>query len=237
MKYVGVDGCKAGWLGAWVEDGRWDVGVYAEFGLLWADHADAEVVLVDIPIGLAEGGDRAVEPLVRQMLGPRRSSVFNTPARSAVHAPTKEAARVANRKASGKSLSEQSLGIMNKIREVDSFLADHPEAREKVLESHPEVCFSMAAGQPMAYAKRDVPGVVERYDILHRHVPDVRGVLDRVRAGYPASKVAGDDVFDALILAVTAGQGVNRLQSVPDPVEYDETGLPMAIWYAEFEEQ
>jgi predicted RNase H-like nuclease len=236
MKFVGVDGCKAGWCAAWVADGRWDVGVYLSFDELWDAHRDARSVLVDIPIGLAEDAHRTAEGLLRNRLGPRRASVFNTPARSAVHAVSKEAAKALNRKASGKSLSEQSLGIMPKIMEVDLFLAAHPEAVEKVFESHPELAFALAAGQPMAYPKRDVPGVVERYEILKRYVPDVRGLLDRVRQEYPASRVAGDDVFDALILAVSGRQGRDRLRSLPEPVERDATGLPMAIWYAEFDQ-
>ncbi|WP_319582759.1 DUF429 domain-containing protein [uncultured Pseudodesulfovibrio sp.] len=235
MKFVGVDGCKAGWCAAWVADGRWDVGVYAAFADLWEEHQDAASVLVDIPIGLADDANRKAEKLLRERLGPRRASVFNTPARAAVHAGSKDAAKAINRKASGKSLSEQSLGIMKKISEVDLFLTTNAEAVEKVFESHPELDFAMAGGAPMRYPKRDTPGVVERYEILTRFVPDVRGLLDRIRTMHPASMVAGDDVFDALILAVTGRQGAGRLRSLPDPAERDAAGLPMAIWYAEFD--
>jgi predicted RNase H-like nuclease len=235
MKFVGVDGCKAGWCAAWVVDGRWDVGVYPLFAALWDEHRDAESVLVDIPIGLADDANRRAEGLLRERLGPRRSSVFNTPARAAVHAASKAEAKAINRKASGKSLSEQSLGIMEMISEVDLFLTTHPEAVENVFESHPELAFAMAGGGPMRYPKRDTPGVVERYEILTRFVPDVRGLLDRVRATHPASRVAGDDMFDALILAASGRQGAGRLKSLPEPVERDATGLPMAIWYAEFD--
>lgn len=237
MKFVGVDGCKAGWCAAWVENDRWGVGVYPLFADLWAEHRDARSVLVDIPIGLADDANRTAEKLLRERLGPRRNSVFNTPAREALHARSKTAAKAINRKVSGKSLSEQSLGIMKKIAEVDSFLTAHPEAVEKMFESHPELCFAMAAGHPLAYPKRDVPGVVERYEILQRFVPDVRGLLDRVREYHSASKVAGDDVFDALMLAVSGRQGAGRLNSLPEPVERDANGLPMAVWYAEFDKQ
>jgi len=235
MKFVGVDGCKAGWCAAWVADGRWDVGVYPTFADLWAEHRDASSVLVDIPIGLADDANRTAERLLRKRLGPRRGSVFNTPARPALHTGSKDAAKATNRKVSGKSLSEQSLGIMKKIAEVDLFFAANPEAVEKVFEAHPELAFAMAGEGPMRYPKRDTPGVVERYEILTRFVPDVRGLLDRVRETHPASRVAGDDVFDALILAVTGRQGAGRLKSLPDPIERDATGLPMAIWYAEFD--
>ncbi|OIQ49877.1 hypothetical protein BerOc1_01805 [Pseudodesulfovibrio hydrargyri] len=235
MKFVGVDGCKAGWCAAWVADGRWDVGVYPLFADLWSEHRDAASVLVDIPIGLADNANRTAESLLRERLGPRRASVFNTPARAALHAGSKVAAKEINRKASGKSLSEQSLGIIKKIEEVDLFFAANLGAVEKVFESHPELCFALAGGAPMRYPKRDTPGVLERYEILTRFVPDVRGLLDRVRGMFPASKVAGDDMFDALILAVTGRQGARRMRSLPDPAERDAAGLPMAIWYAEFD--
>jgi predicted RNase H-like nuclease len=235
MKFVGVDGCKAGWCAAWVVDDRWDVGVYPAFADMWAEHRDATSVLVDIPVGLAEDANRTAEALLRERLGPRRGSVFNTPAREALHAGSRAEAKAINRKVSGKSLSEQSLGIMQKIEEVDLFFAAHLEAVERVFESHPELAFALAGGGPMRYPKRDTPGVVERYEILMRFVPDVRGLLDRVRETHPASRVAGDDVFDALILAVTGRQGAGRLRSLPDPVERDAAGLPMAVWYAEFD--
>ena len=234
MKYVGVDGCKGGWFVVWGDDGRWDFEVYVDFSALWQAHCDAGCILVDIPIGLARDSVRQADVQTRNLLGPRKSSIFNTPVREAVHALSKEAAKSINRQAVGKSLSEQSLGIMTKIKEVDLFLTVHPEAVEKVFESHPELCFAKAAGQPMRYAKKDVAGVLERYELLKRFVPDVRGFVERVRNSCPAGVMAGDDVFDALILAVIGGQGRGKLKSIPEPPEFDEKGLPMAIWYAEF---
>jgi predicted RNase H-like nuclease len=71
--------------------------------------------------------------------------------------------------------------------------------------------------------------------VLGRFVPEPAGLVARVREAYPASRVAGDDVLDALMLAVTAGGGAANLRPVPDPVEKDETGLPMAVWYREFD--
>lgn len=235
MKRLGVDGCKGGWFAAWSDRGRWDFGLYEDFDTLWSAHRDAECILVDMPVGLASDTDRRADSEVRKRLGPRRSSVFNCPVRAAVYAPDRAAAKELNRKAVGKSLSEQSLNIMGKIREVDLFLSEHPEARGRVCESHPELCFSMAAGGPLAHPKRKAEGAAERLGLLRRFVPGVARLADRVRATYPASEVGGDDVLDALMLAVTAGRGTAALRSVPDPVEHDETGLAMAVWYADFD--
>lgn len=235
MKRLGVDGCRSGWFAAWSDRGGWDFGLYADFDALWSAHGDAECILVDMPIGLAADSDRRADAEVRKRLGPRRSSVFNCPVRAAVYAPDRATAKELNRKAVGKSLSEQSLNIMKKIREVDLFLSGHPEARGRVYESHPELCFAMMAGGPLAHSKRKAEGAAERLGLLQRFVPGLARLADRVRATFPASGVGGDDVLDALALAVTAGRGTAALRSVPDPVEYDGTGLPMAVWYAEFD--
>jgi predicted RNase H-like nuclease len=235
MKRLGVDGCRGGWFTAWSDRGSWDFALYADFGLLWDAHRDAECILVDMPIGLARDAVRRADVEVRKRLGPRRSSVFNCPVRAAVHAPDKATAKALNRKAVGKSLSEQSLNIMKKIREIDLFLSSHPEAQDRLFESHPELCFAMAAGGPLTHPKRKAAGAAERCEVLGRFVPEPAGLVARVREAYPASRVAGDDVLDALMLAVTAGGGAANLRPVPDPVEKDETGLPMAVWYREFD--
>lgn len=235
MKIVGVDGCRGGWVAAWSDRGRWDFGLYAEFADLWAAHRDAECLLVDMPVGLPGATPRRADAEVRKRLGPRRSSVFACPVREAVYAPDREVAKEINRKVSGKSLSEQSLNIMKKIREIDLFLAGCPAARGTVFESHPELCFAQAAGRPLEHPKRCGAGAAERRRHLRRFVPDLDGLLGRFRETFPASRAAEDDVLDALILAVSARGGATALRPLPDPVEYDETGLPMAVWYGDLD--
>ncbi len=52
MKYVGVDGCRKGWLAASLTDHNIDITVFPRFDDLWRGHRDAITILVDIPIGL-----------------------------------------------------------------------------------------------------------------------------------------------------------------------------------------
>jgi len=233
MKFVGVDGCKGGWFAVWVNDGQWAFDLYARFEELWAVHSDAVCVLVDMPIGLAKDCVRKADSETRKMLAGRAGSLFNTPVRSAVHAESKAEAKSINQALVGKSLTEQSLGIMQKVKAVDLFITETPEAVDVVRESHPELNFNMAAGRAMEYAKRDVLGVVERLEILERIMPDVRGLIAEVRERYPMSKVAGDDILDACILAVTGLKSGGQLTPIPNPPEIDENGLPMAVWYCE----
>ena len=62
----------------------------------------AELLLVDIPIGLPEtGAERACDLMARRLLGPRKSSVFPVPVRQAVHAPTYQEACDLNATATG----------------------------------------------------------------------------------------------------------------------------------------
>nr|WP_321260917.1 DUF429 domain-containing protein [uncultured Pseudodesulfovibrio sp.] len=237
MKYVGVDGCKGGWFAVWVTNGGWSFALYDEFVALWDKHKDAEAVLVDIPIGLPETGTRKADVLTRERLGKRKSSVFNTPVRKAVYAGSKREAKLISQKLSGKSLSEQSLGIVKKIYEVDEFLQGNVEARHRVYESHPELCFSQLFGGPMPFPKRDVLGVVDRFVLLEKKVCDLRSLIEAIRLKYRASQVAGDDILDACVLAVTAWKGGGRLRSIPDFPEIDATGLPMAIWHGDFQDR
>lgn len=91
MRTLGVDGCSKGWV-AVANDGR------AYFGrsidqLLHRVDLDGvvDVVAIDIPIGLP-ASHRAADVLARAELGPRRSSVFTTPVRSAVYSDHHQAA-------------------------------------------------------------------------------------------------------------------------------------------------
>ena len=56
-RFVGVDGCPEGWfvVGLDGHGGRYEVGVFKTSKELLDRYAGAELVLVDIPIGLPEG--------------------------------------------------------------------------------------------------------------------------------------------------------------------------------------
>lgn len=195
-------------------------------------------VFVDMPMGLAEGGTRLADMEARQFLPSHlKSSIFNTPVRDAVHARVKSVAKSINRKLTGKSLSEQSLGLCSKIREVDACLQADELIRQLLYEAHPEICFIKCGAKPPAYTKKDLLGGIERIRVLERFVPDVEGILKAVRAEYPVSRVAADDVLDALVLAVSAWGSQGRPQFFPVAMQTppkDGTGLDMAVWFHDF---
>lgn len=234
MKYVGVDGCKGGWFAVWVDNEHWGSLRFDDFSQLWEAHSDAKCILVDMPVGLPDESVRLADSQARAMLRQRKCSVFNTPVRSAVYAASKAEAKSINEKLVGKSLSEQSLAIAKKIYEVDVFLNSEKGARETVFESHPELCFAKAVGNPLKYGKKDFLGGLERFKIIEGFIPNVEEMLEDIRGEYPKSVVEVDDMLDAFILAISAWKSGGELVPVPNPPEVDAMGLRMAVWYHDF---
>jgi predicted RNase H-like nuclease len=232
--FVGVDGCRAGWFAVTLTPGpKWRVQVFANISSLWHECGGARLILVDVPIGLRDSGfsERQCDKLARKLLGrPRRSSVFPVPCRGAAYADAGKASDI-NKRLTGRRLSRQTLGITQKIQEVDRLLADDNKARSVMKEVHPELCFWALNGRaPMEYRKKDGRGSLERKRLL-RTVCSFTDDLLRYALEENRGKVAEDDIIDALVAALTASKGMRGLSFVPDPPEMDSTGLPMHMAY------
>lgn len=101
-RVLGVDACKAGWIGIALTGETTTAHTAARIDeLVAAAHADGpvEVVAIDMPIGLPDDGTRRADGLARAVGGPRRSSVFITPVRAALQAPDHAAAIAINQQA------------------------------------------------------------------------------------------------------------------------------------------
>ena len=63
-EFVGVDGCPSGWFSVGFDsEGCYELKVFPAFSELLDYYHDANLVLVDIPIGLPEGpGGRECDP-------------------------------------------------------------------------------------------------------------------------------------------------------------------------------
>jgi predicted RNase H-like nuclease len=185
---LGVDAARGGWIAVVLADGRFaDAILERRFPVVLERFGDAEVIDVDIPIGLPEPGmRRRADVEARKVLGGRRSSVFFTPSRAALQASTySEARRIAP------STSAQGWALRTAILDVDRV----HDAR--VREVHPEVSFAVLAGKPLAFAKRTWNGQRERLRLLHRSGIEIPEHLD-------AGLVPADDVVDAAVAALTA---------------------------------
>ena len=141
------------------------------------------------------------------MIGARRSSVFFTPSRAALEAPTYREAR-----AIAPSTSAQGWALRTAILDVDR--VDDPRVREV----HPEVSFAVLAGKPLLFAKRTWNGQRERIGLLATAGITIPDQLD-------AGLVRSDDVLDAAIAAWTATRiaAGENVTIPPDP----EPGEPV----------
>ena len=236
---AGVDGCRAGWIAAFVGEDHEDVQlrIMEHFTDIFAAPEPPCLVAVDIPIGLpAHIGPqgRGPEGAVRALLGDRRSSVFSVPSRAAIYARDyREACRVALETSDPpKKVSKQLFMIAPKIREVDEALRNASSLADRVFEVHPEVAFwrlngGRALSQPKKVKGRPfAPGLALRRRLLAEH-----GFFKAATEATAPPGAAIDDVLDALACAAIARRiRVGIARSFPDPPLRDDFGLPVAIW-------
>jgi len=236
MKYVGVDGCKNGWFYVGLDDrDNWEIGVTPNIQHLIDRFQEARLILVDIPIGLRGEGqcERLCDKEARKVLGPKRgTSVFRAPCREAVYASSHEEAKRINKELTGRSLSEQSLAISLKIREVDRLLRNSEVARGLVREVHPEVCFwGLNGGISMTYSKKTLEVFVERLEGLRKVYGECEECVKEALVKHRRQDVAKDDILDALAAAVTAKFGLDVLKTLPKAPKKDAEDLPMEMVY------
>ncbi|GAB3441268.1 hypothetical protein GCM10027517_16940 [Phycicoccus ginsengisoli] len=224
---LGVDACRAGWVGAILEPGtpRPRIAVAATIDALVETVRRSlaiQVVAIDIPIGLPDTTTRKADSLARKALRGKASSVFTTLTRAAYGEPTRTAADPVNRALTGQGVGAQAFGLRAKILEVDTWVRSRPTVR--VLEVHPELCFATMAGAPITAGKKTDEGRVARLAALRAAGLASPSVLSG--SGY-----AADDVLDACAAAWTAARWVNgEARSLPDPPETFTDGIPAAIW-------
>jgi predicted RNase H-like nuclease len=232
---AGVDGCKAGWFAVWGDGGaNWTFGLFTDAESLWRELSSAKVILIDIPIGLPSDGPRVCDVEARRLLGGRRgSSVFPAPCRKALSAKSYDEAKAANRKVLGKAISAQCWGICPKILEIDCLLQSDERIRTVVREGHPEICFWALAGHvPMHYRKSSNEGGEERLNVLRQKWPSAASILDRAMDCYLRKEVGRDDILDAVVMYLTACSPSASLQTIPNKLRIDDTGLPMEMVYS-----
>lgn len=182
-----------------------------------------DVVGIDIPIGLAVRGRRRADELVRGLLGVRWQSLFMTPVRAALLMPGPVEANNRNRELTGHGVSRQAFALAGRILEVDQWL---PGSGIRVVEVHPELCFTTMAGAPPAASKKTWAGMQRRRALLSE-----QGVVVPDELGRPGELAGTDDVLDAAAVAWTARRvaaGIAR--SYPDPPEEFDDGSTAAIW-------
>ncbi len=220
---LGVDGWSGAWVAVRVARTRsgpvrilgWQSGRFAD--LLGDDDA---VIGVDIPVGLAERGQRRCDLAARSALRPAGSRIFVTAARAAWACPDLGAANAWLRATGEPAMSAQTFALRSAIAEV----AEH-ESDRRVVEVHPELAFVELAGA-VPKRKKTAVGVAQRIAALAGWVD----VVDALAAA--PDRVPVDDALDALAAAWTAmrvADGSARMYP-DDGGDLDRTGRPMRIY-------
>ncbi len=228
-RLCGADGCRAGWIGV-TED-------LATGTLFWAvspslehlaSESQADVIALDVPIGLPDSGSRACDVAARQLLGPGRgSSVFPAPIRPILVAKSHTEACAIRETVEGKRISVQAWAIVPKILEVDLAMRTSAELAARVREVHPEVSFFRLANRPLKYAKKTLDGREERLTLLR---PEFGPAVDSALSDCRTVGCAPDDMLDAFVGLWTARR-VCRGQAITLPADppKDRYGLPMEM--------
>jgi predicted RNase H-like nuclease len=223
IRVIGVDACKKGWVGI-TSDLRGYFGTTIDQLIATADgEGELDVVAIDIPIGLPLTGARQADILARGLVGNRNSSVFPTPIRQALLAPSHAEGSALNLRATGKGITRQAYALRKKILEVDSWVRtiDRP-----VIEVHPELCFATLAGHPLTHPKRSWAGAEER-----RHLLTSAGIHVSTDIGVAGDLAAVDDVLDAAVASWTARRYAERgAICYPETPERFDDGPSAAIW-------
>ena len=195
-RVLGVDGAAGEWLAVLLVDGYFaGADLKPTVAALLDRYPDAEVVAVDIPIGLPVGRTRPADDAARRFVGGERSaSVFPTFPRDVLMAESYEDALKKARGMVDRGLSRQAYALRDRIDEV----ADLAAADKRVVEVHPEVSFRAMKGTPLRYSKHTWSGLAERRTLLASV-----GILlhDELTGG---ERAAPDDVVDAAAAAWSA---------------------------------
>ena len=221
---AGVDGCKGGWVMVrrYVERGTADFMIFQR----WRDLPTADMVAVDMPIGLPETGSRGCDTLARRKLGQRGASVFLGLRRPLLEFETYDQARLWA-KEDGFGLSKQAWYLLPKIREVDETVT--PASQARIREAHPELAFLALQGSPLEHPKKTPEGQKTRMDLLRENgFGRISNWIDILNTGHAWA----DDLLDACALSLSAERMLKgKGERLPDDPPLDAKGLRMEIWY------
>lgn len=230
VRYIGIDGCKAGWVIWSVEQGQPRCQIVTQLAQI-SDLLANSTALIDIPIGYSDENtpDRLCDKAARKFLSPKRSSsVFPVPSRQAAYASDYVEACEINFELVGRKLSKQTWFILPKVIEVETLLAETPSL--KLRESHPEVVFAALQGSPLEQSKKTPQGQQDRLDIIHSIAPDWSEVLINQLSETKARQANRDDIIDAFVLMMIAAKAEN-LSTLPEQPDRDRKGRVREIVY------
>lgn len=231
---VGIDGCKGKWVAVCLAEKQFEVNKFNNIEEVCNKYKNADSIIIDMPIGLPQSNeDIRPESEARRFLKGKTSSIFNAPCRQAVYAEDYTKAIEENKENLGISLSPLSYAICGKIREIDEFINDNPQWKNRLVEGHPEICFAKLNNDKAILENKTKPdGQEKRLEILRKYYADSDLVINKFLKDVPARKKI-DDVIDALCLAITGVIGLeNGFETIPEVPMEDKRRIKMQMVYS-----
>ena len=103
--YIGVDGCRGGWITCVIEHGELRFERFDSMEELVSRYPEFDAFLIDMAVGLRSRSDQLrPDDLARKELGQKSSSIFPIPCRQAVYADSEEEQKQTNIRILGKSI-------------------------------------------------------------------------------------------------------------------------------------
>lgn len=221
MRWAGVDGAKGGWVCALGDSS----GVHRLFAVtrLTEIAEQADLIAVDMPIGLPESGRRRCDVEVRAALPKeRRSSLFPVCVRAALRAETYGEACALARAAGEPCPSLQLFHLRDKILELENLALARPNLAFEVF---PEWSFILMGKGAVAPPKKTPEGAAVRQALIAENLG--KTLPFEPCQGVRASR---DDQLDALAAFWTACRlASGQALCLPEEVELDAKGLAMRI--------
>ncbi|WP_254840190.1 DUF429 domain-containing protein [Natronomonas marina] len=232
--YVGSVARGGVWLAvAYTDDGYDHAAVVEGVGELWTRYEEtADTIAVDVPVGLeTSSAPRPNERAAADYLGDRRRAIVPAPVREAARKqryPT--AARVHERKSSS-DLPEAAFQRSRLVTAVDEFMTTIDEARDVLVEAHPELCYRAFAGEPLVERPEVAAGYAERMRVLAEFDRDAPPTVQSVAEATEGHAVPIPAVLDAVALGLTVRPGPGQCRTLPADPPTDEEGLPIRYVY------
>ena len=204
VDWIGIDGCRGGWIIAWLKDGCPAEIRFAESLQPFLKQAPKDaVILIDMILYKPdETSPRPFDRIAKSQLGKWHSRVFPAPPKKALTVQDYQEACQKSFALSGKKISKQCYNLFPKIRE-----ANHPSIHvEQLIEYHPEIAFKqLNANTVVEASKKTDLGRTIRQQLIADYLPE--DPLEIFEANNKKTRGQTDDLLDALALALVARNG------------------------------
>lgn len=233
VAWVGAHFCGDAWVGvAFDADGYDHAAVFDSIGDCWLRYEDvADRILVDVPIGLPDDGDRTCDRLARELLGSQASVIVTPPVPDAIRKRRYAVANRVHERQTDSTLSERAFAMSDAIAVLGDMFEEFPRARDVLAESHPELCYRAFAGAPLEHERGTAGGYAERMRTLASLDRDAPPAVQSAAEAIAGDDVTVTDVLDAMVLAYAAWPGGGQRYSLPPDPPTDGRGNPMQLAY------